>query len=101
MLILYTKQGCPFCEKVKEAAAELGVEFDERDINEKPEHLDELIAHGGMRQVPFLVDEENNVAMYESDDIITYLTEKYGPSAEGEEEGEDEEAHEDEQENWS
>jgi len=32
---------------------------------------------GGEYQVPFLVDSDNNVAMYESDDIIKYLEENY------------------------
>ena len=40
------------------------------------EYLDELMEKGGKRQVPFLVDEENGVSMYESDDICRYLEEK-------------------------
>lgn len=35
---------------------------------------DELIARGGKRMVPYLVDEETGVEMYESDDIVDYLT---------------------------
>ena len=34
---------------------------------------DELIAHGGKNQVPYLIDDTLNVAMYESQDIIAYL----------------------------
>ena len=37
------------------------------------ESEESLIKIGGKRQVPFLVDNERNVQMYESDDIIEYL----------------------------
>lgn len=33
---------------------------------------------GGVQQVPFFVDSEHGVSMYESDDIINYLEETYG-----------------------
>jgi glutaredoxin 2 len=38
----------------------------------------ELIKLGGKEQVPFLVDTEKNVKMYESEDIINYVRENYG-----------------------
>ncbi len=75
MLILYVKTHCPYCEKVLARAKELGVVFEERNIAQM-EYLDELMEKGGKRQVPFLVDEERGVSMYESDDIIAYLEEK-------------------------
>jgi glutathione S-transferase len=33
---------------------------------------------GGQAQVPFLVDQEKGVMMYESGDIVKYLDETYG-----------------------
>ena len=36
------------------------------------------MAAGGKRQTPFLVDEERQITMYESDDIIEYLADTYG-----------------------
>ncbi|GEM_PF-2836265 len=33
----------------------------------------ELIAKGDKRQVPYLVDSDHGVEMYESDDIVEYL----------------------------
>ncbi|MBI1999309.1 MAG: glutathione S-transferase N-terminal domain-containing protein [Parcubacteria group bacterium] len=77
MLILYTRTGCPFCEKVKAALAALGLSYDERNIAD-PALLQELLRRGGKRQVPFLIDEKTGKAMYESDDIIRYLEERYG-----------------------
>ncbi|MBI2108670.1 MAG: glutathione S-transferase N-terminal domain-containing protein [Parcubacteria group bacterium] len=72
MLILYVKTGCPFCAKVLRAAAEIGITLDERNIADE-KNLADLMEKGGKRQVPFLVDEEKGVSMYESDDIVKYL----------------------------
>lgn len=43
----------------------------------------ELVALGGKMQVPYLVDPNTGVAMYESDDIVAYLRKTYGPPAAG------------------
>ncbi|MBI1956846.1 MAG: glutathione S-transferase N-terminal domain-containing protein [Candidatus Niyogibacteria bacterium] len=75
MLILYVKTRCPFCEKVLRRARELGIALKEHNIAE-PRYLEELMQKGGKRQVPFLVDEERAVSMYESDDIVRYLEER-------------------------
>ena len=48
------------------------IKYNKVDITE-PENLNMLIKLGGKKQVPFLDDKENNIAMYESDDIIKYL----------------------------
>ncbi len=72
MYILYTKTGCPFCEKVLAAAGELGITLEERNIADE-KNLAELMERGGKRQVPFLFDEDKEVSMYESDDIVQYL----------------------------
>ena len=37
----------------------------------------ELIARGGKRQVPYLIDDERNIEMYESADIDKYLRVQY------------------------
>ena len=42
------------------------------DISNK-ESEESLIQIGGKRQVPFLIDTERNIQMYESKDIIEYL----------------------------
>lgn len=75
-LILYIKEGCPFCEKVEAFADEAGIPLMFRDIAE-PAYREELLEVGGKVQVPFLVDEARGVAMYESEDIIAYLEEHY------------------------
>ncbi len=82
MLTLYYKPTCPYCLKVLAAADELGVKFDLKNIVANAELRDQLIALGGKKQVPFLVDTQNGVSMYESDDIIAHI-EKQGKSSRG------------------
>lgn len=73
MLILYTKNGCQYCEKVKKAFLKKSVVYEERNI-ENPDFLAELQAKGA-RTMPFLVDTSANISMGESDDIIDYVSE--------------------------
>ncbi|HUY05222.1 MAG TPA: glutaredoxin domain-containing protein [Candidatus Paceibacterota bacterium] len=76
MLTLYVKTGCPFCHKVLDVADALGVTFDEKNIADDAIAA-ELIARGGKRQVPYLVDTDRTIEMYESDDIVAYLRAYY------------------------
>lgn len=78
MLTLFYKPTCPFCQKVTGTASEMGLELDMKDISADEAIAAELIEKGGKRQVPYLVDAERDVAMYESDEIIEYLKEHYG-----------------------
>ena len=48
------------------------MKYNKIDISNK-ESEETLIRMGGKRQVPFIVDNERNIQMYESDDIIEYL----------------------------
>lgn len=72
MLTLYVKTGCPFCRKVLDTGDELGISFEEKNIADDTVAA-ELVARGGKRQVPYLVDSDRDIEMYESDDIIAYL----------------------------
>lgn len=75
MMTLYVKTGCPYCAKVLAAGKELGITFEEKNIADDAVAA-ELIARGGKRQVPYLVDGDNGKEMYESDDIVAYLQTK-------------------------
>lgn len=77
MLTLYYKIGCPYCKKVQSFAEENQITLEEKDIYSDPSLLEELINRGGKKQVPYLVDSEKGVEMYESGDIIEYLKENY------------------------
>ena len=71
MLDLYILETCPYCKKVMKFFDENYVKYNKINIENKASE-DALIRTGGKRQVPFLVDKDRNVQMYESDDIIEY-----------------------------
>jgi glutathione S-transferase len=85
MLELYQSEGCPHCAKVRETLSELGVSYvvhnprlpgnQGSDVTNDITY-DELTA-GGEDQIPYLVDTDRGVTMYESDDIVDYLEEHY------------------------
>ena len=80
---LYEFEGCPFCRKV---AGGGGVARPGRRVLPVPPgraHLREFVKNvGGKSQFPYMVDDNTGVSMYESDDIIDYLYDKYGPGKE-------------------
>ena len=76
MLTLYTRAGCAYTTAVIHELAELGLEYEEKDISD-PEVAKELVEIGGDLQVPFLLDSEHMVGIYESGDIVEYLAKTY------------------------
>lgn len=75
MYILYIERGCPFGNKVMSFMKRNGIEAELRD-RDAGNHEAELIARGGKRQTPYLVDTDTGIEMYESEDIIRYLDER-------------------------
>ena len=72
MFDLFIMETCPYCKKVLAFMAENNIECNKIDIADK-KNEETLITLGGKRQVPFFVDKERNIQMYESGDIIEYL----------------------------
>lgn len=72
MLDLFVLESCPYCIKVMKFLDNEHMKYNKIDISNK-ESEESLIQIGGKRQVPFLVDKDRNIQMYESDDIIEYL----------------------------
>ncbi len=72
MLDLYIMETCPYCKKVMTFLDDKKITYNKVDIANKSSE-DALIKLGGKRQVPFLVDKDRNIQMYESNDIIEYL----------------------------
>ena len=73
MILIYKMDGCPYCNKVINYLKTTSLEYRLLDISEK-QYLQELLSTGGKEQVPFMVDTDNGKKMYESDDIIEYLS---------------------------
>lgn len=72
MLLLYKMEGCPYCDKVIKHLNEHSVTYRALDVSD-PVNFDELLHLGGEDQVPFFVDTEHNVKMYDSGKIIEYV----------------------------
>jgi glutaredoxin 3 len=70
-LELYYFDGCPFCEKVFDYMERKGITLPLRNIYEEGEAYRTLRQVGGKIQVPCLMIDGH--AMYESDDIITWM----------------------------
>ncbi len=81
MLTLYYKSTCPWCQKVMTALEEMDLQPTMKDITTDEAVVTELVQRGGKKQVPYLVDDERAVEMYESADIIAYLREHYATKA--------------------
>jgi glutathione S-transferase len=83
MLELYQAEGCQYSAKVRETLTDLGVSYVVHNprsaagetCNEQTHK--ELRQLGGEDQIPFLVDHQRGVTMYESDEIVAYLEEYY------------------------
>jgi len=79
LLELYDFEACPYCRKVREALSILDL-----DALVKPcppggtRYRAEVAVRGGRQQFPYLVDPNDGVELYESDEILAYLFRQYG-----------------------
>lgn len=79
LLELYEFENCPFCRKVREAFSILDLDARIWPCPKNgPGYRKDLIARGGKAQFPYLIDPNSGIEMYESQDIIAYLYERYG-----------------------
>ncbi|MCU4674876.1 glutathione S-transferase N-terminal domain-containing protein [Catenovulum sp. 2E275] len=77
-LALYQFYACPFCVKTRRAIHQLNVPIEYRDAKTQP-HRQNLEQGGGRVKVPCLrIEDESGVQwMYESNDIIAYLNNRF------------------------
>lgn len=75
-LVLYYMPGCQYCQKVLRFMEQKGIKLPMmKNTGADPKLREELIKIGGKGQVPCLVI--NGRPMYESDDIIEWLSENW------------------------
>jgi glutathione S-transferase len=78
-LELYEFEACPFCRKVREALTQLDLDALVLPCPKGgPRFREEVRRRGGKYQFPYLVDPNTGKEMYESDEIVSYLYERYG-----------------------
>ena len=78
MLELYQFESCPYCAKVRAKLTDLQIDYILRNAPKGSRKREFIERTYGQAQVPLLIDMDNDVAMYESADIIAYLEENYG-----------------------
>jgi len=56
---LYTKPGCPYCQKAREHYTQLGIAFDDRNAQDNPKYRKEMLKYsGGDLTVPVIVEDD-------------------------------------------
>lgn len=79
-LALYQFKTCPFCIKVRRTLRRLSLKVELRDAQHDPRHREALLQGGGKIKTPCLrvVDDQGHIQwMYESDEIIRYLNQRF------------------------
>lgn len=77
---LYQFKACPFCVKVRRTMTRLNLNIDIKDAANNELHRQELIEQGGKLKVPCLRTQDGDTVkwLYESNDIIAYLENRFG-----------------------
>ena len=79
-MVLYQFKACPFCVKVRREIKRLGLNIAFKDAKKDCVAHEELLQGGGLVKVPCLyyIDEKGvSIWMYESNDIIAFLRERF------------------------
>lgn len=78
-LEIYEYEACPFCRKVREALCALDLAAMVKPCPKGGTRYRAWVAeNGGTAMFPYLVDPNTGAQMYESDDIVAYLYDRYG-----------------------
>lgn len=82
-LILYEYDASPFCKRVRETIniLDLTAEYRPCPGARMGKFSKQMLDRTGRQTVPFLIDPNTNMELFESGDIIDYLLETYGPSS--------------------
>ncbi|NYT64000.1 glutathione S-transferase N-terminal domain-containing protein [Alcaligenaceae bacterium] len=82
-LALYQFHACPFCVKTRRAIHRLNVPITLHDAKNDPVQRERLLAGGGKIKVPCLHIQEEGQSrwLYESNDIIAYLEQRFAAIA--------------------
>jgi glutathione S-transferase len=76
-LELYSFEASPFCRIVREALCELELPYLLHNVAKGSPSRRAFVARSGKKMVPYLVDPNTGVAMFESADIVQYLRDTY------------------------
>ncbi len=77
-LELYSYEASPFCRLVREKLCELELPYLLHNVARGSEKREAFVERSGRMMVPYLIDPNTNIEMFESADIVRYLEETYG-----------------------
>jgi glutathione S-transferase len=77
LLELYSYEGSPFCRIVREVLCELELAYLLHNVAHGSPKREAFVQRSGKMMVPYLIDPNHNVAMFESADIVAHLRTTY------------------------
>ncbi|MEE6210045.1 glutathione S-transferase N-terminal domain-containing protein [Salarchaeum sp. III] len=80
-LVLYSLDGCPYCQKVHDALDEHGIDYETKWVEGLHSKRNEVKRVSGQRAVPVLIDDDRGVTMAESSNIVEYVERTLAPRA--------------------
>jgi len=78
MLELWSFEASPYCRLVRETLCELTLPYQLHNVGKTSAARPAFVARSGKMMVPYLVDPNTGVSMFESADIVAYLEKTYG-----------------------
>ena len=76
-LELYSYEASPFCRIVREELCELEIPYVLHNVARGSAQREAFEARSGKMMVPYLIDPNTGVEMFESAEIVAYLEERY------------------------
>jgi glutathione S-transferase len=77
-LELWSFEASPFCRIAREVLCSLEIPYRLHNVGKGSAGRDAFVQRSGKMQVPFLVDPNSGVEIFESADIVQYLRATYG-----------------------
>lgn len=79
MMTLFQREGCPYCQPVRQLLTDLNVSYINMNVVKPREERHELIAQTGSKFIPALLDGDVVIPgkLEDNQDIIAYIREKY------------------------
>lgn len=78
-IILYTKDGCPWCDEVRSLLQEKNVVFEERECRNNADYFEELVKKSGQTLTPTLDIDGEILADSDSQQVAEYFKKKGVP----------------------
>ena len=75
-IIVYTKTGCPWCIGVTTMLAENNISFEERNVTDNQDYMDEMIKISDQSKAPTLIIDGEVIADSDKDEVRKKLENK-------------------------